>query len=73
MLDEIEFDADRYSGENTAAIFDPDFDAPELSGGLAAWDLLTKEDQTIASGLYIFSVEDHATGDNEVGKFLVIR
>lgn len=73
LLDEIEFDADTYTGANAAAIFDPDFDPPALSGGLAAWDLLTDQDQTIASGLYIFSVEDHATGENEIGKFLVIR
>ncbi len=73
LVDEIEFDADTYHGANAAAIFDPDFSPPELSGGIAAWDLLTNQDQTIASGLYVYSVEDHVTGDHETGKFVVIR
>jgi hypothetical protein len=73
LVDTIEFDADTYHATDAAAIYDPDFNPPELSGGLAAWDLLTREDQSIASGLYVFSVEDHDSGDVEVGKFLVIR
>ncbi len=72
-VDEIEFDSREYDGSNAAAIFDTDFDPPELSGGMAAWDLLSERDQSIASGLYVFSVENHDTGDSQVGKFLVIR
>ncbi|MBN1825755.1 MAG: hypothetical protein JW958_05765 [Candidatus Eisenbacteria bacterium] len=73
LVDTIVFDAESYHALESAAVYDPDFDPPVLSGGLAAWDLLTSQDQSIASGLYVFSVEDRETGDVEVGKFLVIR
>ena len=73
FVDQIDFDSKHYHGQNAAAIYDSDFDAPQLSGGLAAWDLLSERDQAIASGLYIFSVQNHDGGDPEVGKFLVIR
>ncbi len=44
-----------------------------LSGGEHAWDLITKHDQAISSGLYLFSVKDKITGKIKVGKFLVIK
>ncbi len=72
-VDQIDFDSDSYQGRNAAAVYDSDFRAPQMSGGLAAWDLLSSEDQAIASGLYIFSVQNLESGDTEVGKFLVIR
>ncbi len=46
---------------------------PQFSGGEHAWDLITKFDQAIATGLYLFSVKDLETGDIAVGKFLVIK
>lgn len=73
LVDTIEFDSETYRAIDNAVLYDPDFTPPVLSGGLAAWDLLTREDQSIASGLYIFSVENEETGESEVGKFLVIR
>lgn len=73
LIDTIEFDSENYHAIETAALYNPVFNAPELSGGLAGWDLLTSENQSVASGLYVFSVDDHETGDIEVGKFLVIR
>ncbi len=44
-----------------------------LSGGEHAWDLITKYDQAIASGLYLFSVKDKKTGKIKTGKFLIIK
>jgi hypothetical protein len=41
-----------------------------------AWDLNSRNTQQIASGLYLFSVEDHTEtnfGDIQVGKFVIIR
>jgi hypothetical protein len=73
LVDSIEFDSETYHAADNAVLNDPNFQPPVLSGGLAAWDLLTREDQSIASGLYIFSVENRNTGKVEVGKFLVIR
>ena len=43
------------------------------ASGIHPWNLLSKNNQIIASGLYFFSVKDHRTGDVKVGKFAVIR
>jgi hypothetical protein len=40
---------------------------------MCAWDLISEKDQAVASGLYIFAVEDKLTGSTQTGKFLVIR
>jgi len=38
------------------------------------WNLLTRNGQAIASGLYLYSVEDHTRGNKyHVGKFLVVK
>jgi len=44
-----------------------------LAGGEHAWDLITKDDQAIATGLYIFTVKNQKTGFIKKGKFLVIK
>lgn len=43
------------------------------ASGIHAWDILSKHNQIVASGLYFFSVKDHRTGDVKVGKFAIIR
>ncbi len=43
------------------------------SGGEHAWDLISMHDQAIASGLYLFTVKDHATGTIKRGKFLIVK
>lgn len=79
LIETIEFDGDTYAGRNVRGIYDPDdkdnpvSDTPTMSGHMAAWDLTTREDQAVASGLYIFSVEDHESGDYERGRFLIIK
>ncbi|MDP4197489.1 MAG: hypothetical protein Q8940_20755, partial [Bacteroidota bacterium] len=37
------------------------------------WDCVTSENQVIVSGIYIAVVTDHATGENRLVKFVVIR
>ncbi|MFZ5515577.1 MAG: hypothetical protein ACOY90_03000 [Candidatus Zhuqueibacterota bacterium] len=44
-----------------------------FAGGEHAWDLVTKDDQAIATGLYLFTVENSTTGTIQTGKFLVIK
>ncbi|MFQ5707618.1 MAG: hypothetical protein ACE5HO_09235 [bacterium] len=44
-----------------------------FAGGLHAWDTVTKDDQALATGLYVFHVEDLNTGKEEIGKFVVIK
>lgn len=46
---------------------------PQFSGGEHAWDLITKFDQAIATGLYLFSVTNNDNGEVKTGKFLVIK
>jgi hypothetical protein len=54
--------------DQTAAIATGDY----ASTGSAAWDLVSRNGQDVASGVYVFSVE--ADGfDRKVGKFIVIR
>lgn len=42
------------------------------ASGIHSWNLLSKNNQIIASGIYLFSVKD-ANGDIKVGKFVIIR
>lgn len=42
-------------------------------GGEHAWDLLSESKQSVAMGLYMFSVRDLKTGRTEIGKFAVIK
>jgi len=79
LVDTIRFDQATYAPTDVRGIYDPtdprnpERDLPVLSGGMAAWDLVSREDQGVASGLYLFSVEDHDSGDRQTGKFLVIK
>lgn len=45
----------------------------KMSGGEHAWDLITDNDQAVATGLYLFSVKDLSTGNIKIGKFLIIK
>jgi hypothetical protein len=76
LLLEKEFDGATYHGEGTRGIYDPSasLGRPTLSGATFGWDLITRQGQAIATGLYLYSVEDHASGNQRhVGKFLVIK
>ncbi len=44
-----------------------------MTGGEDAWDLLTDDDQAIATGLYLYTVKDTRTGEIKRGKFLIIK
>ncbi len=46
---------------------------PLMSGGEHAWDMISKYDQAVASGLYLFTVEDLETNVIKEGKFLIIK
>ncbi len=45
----------------------------KMSGGEHAWDLITDNDQAIATGLYLFTVKNENTGDIKTGKFLIVK
>lgn len=44
-----------------------------FAGGEHAWDLITDNDQAIASGLYLYTVEDLNSDDIKRGKFLILK
>ena len=44
-----------------------------MAGGEHAWDLITDSDQAIATGLYLFTVENLDNGDIKRGKFAIIK
>lgn len=44
-----------------------------MTGGEHAWDLVSENDQAIASGLYLFTVKDNDTNHIKKGKFLIIK
>ncbi len=71
----IEHDAATYDGSDIDWFrrFQTIKENVQFSGGEHAWDLITKHDQIIATGLYLFSVKDHDTGKIKIGKFLVIK
>ncbi len=72
LVAEIDFDRDTYRGENAAGVI-ANTDAPLLAGTMAAWDLRSFNGQPVATGLYIFSVTDRASGEAQQGKFLVLK
>ena len=45
----------------------------QFTGGEHAWDLITDNDQAIATGLYLFTVKNNKNGDIKTGKFLIIK
>jgi len=73
LVDVFQHDA-RYDGSDTRWF--ETYSNPEetvFSGGEHAWDLLSKDTQIIARGLYLFVVIDHDTGEKKRGKFVIIK
>ena len=70
-----EFDGSSYRGEGARGIFDPSksLGKPVLSGTTFGWNLITTEGQAVATGLYLFTVEDKDGGGNSIGKFLIVK
>ncbi len=70
LVDEIE-----HSGTSTVDVINPSKATHTgiAQSGTEPWDLLSKHDQIIASGVYLYSVEDHATGNVKVDKLVLIK
>ncbi len=75
VVAELEHDASTNSGENIEWFqqFGTGGQRPQFAGGEHAWDLITKFDQAISTGLYLFSVKDKDAGTVKTGKFAVIK
>jgi hypothetical protein len=74
VVDVMQHDAATYNA-NDIQWFQKTFSdgSQQLAGGEHAWDLITKKDQAVATGLYLFTVKNKDTGDIQSGKFLVIK
>ncbi len=69
----IDFDGSTYDGSSIQGLKTSTERNVSMPGGMCAWDLISDHDQAVATGLYIFSVEDKETGEIEIGKFMIIR
>lgn len=71
----FEHDALTYAGTDVAWFenYAGSTDQRVFSGGEHAWDLLSESGQTIAQGIYLFSVKDLETGRVQEGQFVVIK
>jgi hypothetical protein len=73
VVAELEHDASTYIGEDTEWFGTFADGTQVLAGGEHAWDLITEGGQALATGIYIFSVEDLATGERMTGRFAVLK
>ncbi len=74
LIDEIRHDAANYSGADVNRLSQGVASQKTVySGGEHAWDLITRQNQAIATGLYLYSVKDDDSGEIYTGKFLVIK
>jgi len=72
-----EFDGETYQGEGSRGIYNPKRDIgvkpPTLAGTTFGWNMITRQGEAAATGLYLYSVEDKDKKDRKVGKFLIIK
>ncbi len=74
VVDDFEHDAANYRGQGSDwYTINSDTKTNQLSGGEHAWDLLSRNSQIVARGVYLFSVEDLDTGNVYKGRFTVVK
>ncbi|MBI2620060.1 MAG: hypothetical protein HYW57_08270 [Ignavibacteriales bacterium] len=75
VVAELDHDAATYTGDDIEWFrrFGDRERVPQFAGGERAWDLISRFDQAISSGLYLFSVRDKDNGTVKTGKFLVVK
>ncbi|MCH7496054.1 MAG: hypothetical protein IH825_08210, partial [Candidatus Marinimicrobia bacterium] len=73
LIDTFEHHSTSYTGDDIEWFETFTTGTPVFSGGEHAWNLVSKDDQAIATGLYIYVVKDRSNGNIQRGKFLVIK
>ena len=74
LIFETDFNGGTYDGRNARGIYQPTSDLrPNLSGTMFGWDLITREGQAAATGLYLWAVEDKHSGKRQTGKVLLVK
>jgi len=72
-VDVIQHDASSYRGQDVRWFQTFGGTDIELAGGEHAWDMISRHDQALATGLYLFTVKDLVSGKSQVGKFIIIK
>lgn len=70
LVDEIDHAGDSYNGGDIRRL--PSGNTV-LSGGEHPWDLISKFDEPISTGMYVYTVENQSTNHIQTGKLLVIK
>lgn len=73
LVDQFDHYSEDYTGEGIQWFEKFSKGKRVFAGGEHAWDLVTADDQALATGMYFFTVENKKTGDIQRGKFLVIK
>ncbi|MDL1874892.1 hypothetical protein FBQ85_06940 [Cytophagia bacterium CHB2] len=73
LVDSFEHQATNYTGDDLQWFEKFSRGDRVFAGGEHAWDLVTRDDQALASGLYYYVVKNLANGNVQRGKFLVIK
>ncbi len=75
LVDQFTHRAEAYDGREIKWYreYSPTDKPTVFSGGEHAWDLISRNDQALASGLYLFTVKDQDSGEVYRGKFVVIK
>lgn len=73
LVDKFVHDASAYNGNDIEWFKTYSDGSQRFAGGEHAWDLISKNEQAVASGLYFFTVRNQTTGELKKGKFLIIK
>lgn len=73
IVDKFNHDANTYNGSDIEWFKTYGDGTQKMSGGEHAWDLISTNDQAIATGLYLFTVKNLNSGFIKKGRFLVIK
>ena len=73
LIDAFDHDAPTYNANDIRWFQTFSDGSQQFSGGEHAWDLITRKDQAIATGLYLFTVRNKDTGEVQRGKFMVVK
>ncbi len=72
IVAELDHEGESYSGD--IDWFENRSGSPrEFSGGEHAWDILSESNQTLRSGLYLYTVKDLSSSSVQTGKFVIIK
>lgn len=73
LVDRFEHDASTYNGSDIEWFTTYSDGTQKFAGGEHAWDLITQNEQAIATGLYVFTVKDLNSGEIKKGKFVIVK